>query len=270
MICLSAIATLAIGALIKSPVDSYKTLSGLTYKSEVNLPKEQAERLKLDIYYPKDKKDFATVIWFHGGGLTGGDRYIPEQLKGKGIAVVAASYRLSPLVKSPTYIEDAAAATAWVFKNISKYGGAPSKIFVSGHSAGGYLTLMLGLDKAWLAKEGIDADKVAGLVPFSPQCITHFTIRKERGIRDTQPIVDKMAPLFHVRGDAPPLLLITGDRNLELLGRYEENAYMWRMMKLNGHKDVELCELQGFDHGNMPEPAFPLLLRFIKKHTTKT
>jgi hypothetical protein len=35
-----------------------------------------------------------------------------------------------------------------------------------------------------------------------------------------------MAPLYHVRKDAPPLLLITGDRDLELLGRYQENAYL--------------------------------------------
>lgn len=269
MICFTALATLAIGALIGNSADSYTTLTGVAYKSEANLPKDQVDRLKLDIYFPKDKKDFATVVWFHGGGLTGGDRYIPNELKNKGIAVIAPSYRLNPAVNSPVYIEDAAAAAAWVFKNISKYGGAPSRIFVSGHSAGGYLTLMLGLDKTWLAKEGLDADKIAGLVPFSPQCITHFTIRQERGIKDTQPIVDSFAPLFHVRGDAPPLLLITGDRNLEMLGRYEENAYMWRMMKLNGHKDAELCELQGFDHGNMPEPAFPLLLRFIEKHTPK-
>lgn len=269
MICLSALATLAIGMLIDGPADTYQTLTAITYKTEANLPKDQAERLKLDIYYPKDKKGFATVVWFHGGGLTGGDRYIPNELKGKGIAIVAPSYRLNPTVKSPVYIEDAAAAAAWVFRNIDKYGGTKDRIFISGHSAGGYLTLMLGLDQSWLKKDGVEANSIAGLIPFSPQCITHFTVRKERGIRDTQPIVDKMAPLYHVRGDAPPLLLITGDRNLEMLGRYEENAYMWRMMKLNGHKDVELCELQGFDHGNMPEPAFPLLLRFIEKHSSK-
>jgi hypothetical protein len=74
-----------------------------------------------------------------------------------------------------------------------------------------------------------------------------------------------MAPLFHVRADAPPVLLITGDRTLELFGRYEENAYHWRMMKLSGHKDIELHELKGFDHGGMVEPSYPLLLDFVKR-----
>ena len=68
-----------------------------------------------------------------------------------------------------------------------------------------------------------------------------------------------------MRADAPPMLLITGDRELELLGRYEENAYMLRMMKLAGHKQTTLYELQGFDHGGMAEPAFPLLLKEVKR-----
>lgn len=71
---------------------------------------------------------------------------------------------------------------------------------------------MCGLDKRWLAKLGVDADDLAGLIPLSPQVITHFTIRDERGIEETQPIIDDLAPLFHVRKDAPPILLVTGDR----------------------------------------------------------
>ena len=43
--------------------------------------------------------------------------------------------------------KDAAAAVAWVFNNIEDYGGRSELIFVSGHSAGGYLASMLGLDK---------------------------------------------------------------------------------------------------------------------------
>jgi len=65
------------------------------------------------------------------------------------------------------------------------------------------------------------------------------------------------------RGDARPLLLITGDREMEMLGRYEENAYLCRMMKLAGHQRTTLYELDGFNHGNMPEPAFPLLRREV-------
>jgi hypothetical protein len=102
------------------------------------------------------------------------------------------------------------------------------------------------------------------LISLSGQAITHFTIREERGIPGTQPIIDEFAPLYHVRKDAPPLILITGDRELELLGRYEENAYLMRMMKLNGHQTTKLYELDGYDHGIL-EAAFPLMIKEILK-----
>ena len=220
------------------------------------------ERCVLDIYYPKNSKKFATIVWFHGGGLTAGNKEIPEALREQGFCVVAPNYRLSPKVKSPKYIEDAA-AVAWVFNNINQLGGDSSLIYLSGHSAGGYLDLMVGLDKKWLNTYHIDANRIAGLIPFSAQTITHFIIRNERGISDTQPMVDEFAPLYYVRADAPSLLLITGDRELEMLGRYEENAYLARMMKIAGHKDTRLYELQGYGH-NITEPAFPLLIKEVQ------
>ncbi|WP_149274281.1 alpha/beta hydrolase [Pareuzebyella sediminis] len=220
------------------------------------------ERCKLDVYYPKDTTGVATAIWFHGGGLENGEKHIPEGLLKKGIIVVTVNYRMHPKVKHPVYIEDAAAAVAWTFNHISEFNGDPKKIFVTGHSAGGYLASMVGFDKHYLNKHGIDADDIAGLIPFSGHAITHFTVRKEMGIAGTQPIIDAYAPLFHVRKDAPPTLLITGDRDLELLGRYEENAYFHRMLKVIGHPEVTLMELDGYGH-NMVYPAIPLLLDFM-------
>jgi len=67
-----------------------------------------------------------------------------------------------------------------------------------------------------------------------------------------------------VRPDAPPLLLITGDRELELLGRYEENAYLMRMMRVAGHPDTRIMELDGYGH-DMVEPAIPLLLNEVRR-----
>jgi dienelactone hydrolase len=245
----------------------YALKENISYRTveETNNDSYISERCKLDIYYPEKTKDFTTVVWFHGGGITSGNKHIPEKLKKQGIAIVAVNYRLSPKVKCPSYIEDAAAAVAWTFKNIEKYGGNPKKIVVSGHSAGGYLTSMIGLDKKWLAKYNIDANEIAMMVPFSGHCITHMTISKERGIPDTRPVIDEFAPLYHVRADAPPLILISGDREREMLGRYEENAYMMRMMKVAGHQKTKLYELDSFDHGGMASPAYEILLSEIKK-----
>ncbi len=248
---------------------SYETKLDIPYYSkEVMADDAYMQKMCVfDLYYPTNIKDFPTVIWFHGGGLTGGKRFIPEYLKNRGFAVIGVDYRLSPRVKAIMCIQDVAAATAWVFKNIERYGGNKDLVFISGMSAGGYLTYMIGLDKSYLADHDIDADKIAGLIPFSGHAITHFTIRKEMEIPRHQPLIDQFAPLYHVRKDAPPLLIITGDRELEMLGRYEENAYMMRMMKVAGHERVKIYELDGNDHGQMMYPAFPLLVREVKERT---
>jgi hypothetical protein len=51
---------------------------------------------------------------------------------------------------------------------------------------------------------------------------------------------------------------------MELYGRYEEHAYLARMMKLVGHRNTTLYDLQGYNHG-MKIPVYPLLFKFIRK-----
>ena len=225
----------------------------------------EKERCKLDIYYPTDTSGCPVVVWFHGGGLTSGNKSFPWKLKEKGMVLVAVNYRLLPKVEIQECLDDAAAAVAWVFDNIDGYSGDRKKIFVSGHSAGGYLTAMIGLDRKWLAGYNSNADEIAGLIPFSGQMISHFAYRDMKGIGNLQPLIDEYAPLYHVRNDAPPLILITGDRDIELFGRYEENAYMWRMMGLTGHTETYLYEIDGHGHGAMAEPAYHILEHHIRR-----
>ncbi len=241
---------------------NYATILNLDYRTSNDLCDH--DRCKLDIYYPENVEDFPTVVWFHGGGLTSGEKFIPEQLKNSELAIVSVNYRLLPQANLSDCIDDAAAAIAWTFKEISEYGGDPNKIFISGHSAGGYLAAMVGLDKKWLYVYGIDSDAIAGLIPFSGHAISHFAYRQSKGMKDTQPSIDEFAPLYYVRPDAPPLIIISGDREMELLGRYEENAYFWRMMKVAGHTETYLYELGGYNHGDMATPAFHILKNHIK------
>lgn len=236
---------------------TYETEKDVAYTAKTD--GYSKERLKLDVHHPTDTAGVPVIVWFHGGGLTSGNKSVPEELAGRGYVVIAPNYRLIPNVGVEECIDDAAEAVAWAFANAAEYGGDPSKIFVSGHSAGGFLTSMVGLDKKRLAKYGIDADRIRGLVPFSGQVITHFSDRKAKGIGELTPYVDDNAPLFYVRKDAPPYIIVTGDAGLELFGRYEENLYMWRMMKLAGHPDVGIYKLDGYNHGDMCHPAFHIL-----------
>ena len=252
------------GPKISAQDTTYRTIKNIAYRNAAN--DAYIDSLcRLDLYYPIDKKGFPTVVWFHGGSLTGGKRDIPKALRDKGFAVVGVDYRLTPHVKVADCLDDASAAAAWTVKHIASYGGDPSQIFIAGHSAGGYLTLMIGLDKRWTAPYGIDPDTAfAALIPYSGQVVTHFARRKELGIPNTQVVVDDMAPLNHVRADCPPILLLSGDRELELKGRYEEIAYFWRMMQVAKHPNVKLREFDGFKHGNMPQAGHYLTIRYIR------
>ena len=222
----------------------YKEIDDILYVSPNDTSSYRQERCKLDLYYPTDaNRPFKTIVWFHGGGLTEGHKDIPGDLKNQGVAVVAPNYRLYPRAHNPQYTEDAA----------------------SGHSAGGYLTLMLCLDKDYLGKFGVDADSIKGYFPIGGQTATHYTIRRERGISFTSPIVDKYAPLNNVRKLSTRLVLITGDRKLEQMGRYEENLYLKSVLEGIGNHEIPIHELSGFDHGGAGWPGRILMMQYITK-----
>lgn len=245
---------------------NYKTVSDISYTAKDDAYSK--ERLKLDVYYPEGMEQCPVIVWFHGGGLEAGNKEIPEQLKGKGYVVVGVNYRLLPKVTIDKTLDDAAEAVAWVFKHINEYGGSKQKIVVTGHSAGGYLGMLLCLNKAWLAKYDVNADDVLMYVPFSGQAVTHYNVRKMQGLQPLQVTIDEYAPIYWVRNDCPPLVLICGDRELELFGRYDENQYLARMMKLVGHNETYLYEIGGHDHGAMVGPSFHILEAHIKKALT--
>lgn len=260
------VALAAFGTTVRAQNSMYKTAENRAYRGVTGDASIEA-MCRLDVYAPTDKPGFATVIWLHGGGLTGGRREIPEGLRDKGLAVVGVGYRLAPEVSVATCIDDAAAAAAWVVKHIAEFGGNPKLIFVAGHSAGGYLSSMIGLDKRWMARYGLDPDEAfAALIPYSGQAVTHFERRRELGIAATQPLVDSLAPMTYVRANCRPVLILSGDRELEMLGRYEENAYFWRMFRVVGHPDVQLMEFDGYDHGNMPQAGHPVAVRYIRDY----
>ena len=147
------------------------------------------------------------------------------------------------------YIEDAAASIAWTFDNISKYGGDRDKIFLSGHSAGGYLTLMTGMDGQYLEKHGISHMDLAGLMPIAGQTITHSTIRREREIQDGTQFVDEFAPLHYAHVVGSPCLCICGSDDLPLRGA--ENIYFVEVQKEAGNTNVSYLEVEGRDHGTI-------------------
>lgn len=239
---------------IAAPAEDVRVIKDVCYRPQGETEYER-QRCKLDLYLPTDGNDFATIVWFHGGGIQSGDKAgeiahsLGKRFASLGIAVASVNYRLSPDVQYPAYIDDAAAAFAFVHREIVRYGGSQKRVFLSGHSAGGYLTAMVGIDGKYIAKHRLRSEDIAGLLPVAGQMITHSTVRKERGIPRTRPIIDEAAPAYHVRADAPPFLNIVGSQDLP--ARAEENHYFVAAMKAAGHEDVTYLEVEGRNHGTV-------------------
>lgn len=259
--------------------DGYRIEKNLFYKSGSNLSEYEKERCFLDLYLPKASKSFPVIVWFHGGSLEhfskddDFNKNLAKHFASKGVAVAVVNYRLYPEAKYPSYIEDAAASVSWVINHIQEYGGNSQAVFISGHSAGGYLTYMLGMDHQYLESVGVKIDKIAGIIPVSGQTFTHYTIRKERGIPnpETTPVIDEAGPCFHAKKSAPPVLAICGDQDPQ--DRIEENQYFIALLKKVGHLNAEYCEIKDRNHWNLilmiPNPEDPVseaVLTFISKH----
>ena len=216
-----------------------------------------------DAFIPAEK-NFPSVIFFHGGAMKeGGPQRVPEY-EARGWAVFSPTYRFYPKTHPKEILRDAAQSVAWAFARIKEHGGDTKRVALGGFSAGGYLALQLVMDPSYLEEVGLSVDQIAAVVSYSGHTITHMTVREAQGIPATQPVIDAYAPAYHVRPNTPPILLMTGDRELELNGRYEENAYFWRMMKVVDHADIKLIELKGFGH-DISQPGHKPALSFLEK-----
>lgn len=269
----------ALGCLVQSAfAQGVDVRENISYKSGHDLTDYERTRCALDLYVPTGVNDFPVIVWFHGGGLTEGDKAektqadISRSLAARGIGVASVNYRLSPKVTFPAYVEDAAASVAWVLDNIEDYGGDARNVFVSGHSAGGYLAAMVGADGHYLAAHGHSLDDLAGLMPISGQMVTHGTVRVERDLPPARPIIDAAAPVFHISDGAPPWLAIAGSEDNP--ARAEENAYFIAALKSVGHTDATYREFEGRTHGSIVsmiprkgDPVAQAIVEFVEHHT---
>jgi acetyl esterase/lipase len=113
------------------------------------------------------------LIYVHGGAMTRGDKRNvgrkPEYYCSRGWVLVSINYRLSPAVRHPAHVEDAAAAVAWVTRNVGRYGGDPSRIALMGHSAGALIAALLATDERRLGAHGLGLDTFDAIVLLEGQ-----------------------------------------------------------------------------------------------------
>ena len=203
--------------------------------------------LKLDIYYPKTADGpVPAVVYVHGGGWTAGEKStgageveIPE-LVSRGYLVASINYRLAPEHKFPAQIEDVKCAIRFLRANASRYGIDPERIGAWGGSAGGHLVALLGTTDAsagWDGSGGYagESSRVKAVVDlFGPTDLTAIvpgtsnasTLENVFGTSDPRSEIAKLAsPVTHVSADAPPFLIIHGDKDNVVPLRQSEILY---------------------------------------------
>lgn len=237
---------------------------------------------KLDLFLPKDRKDFPVLFFVHGGSWRHGDKgflgmysTLGTFLARHGIGAVVINYRLTPAVTHPEHIKDVARAFAWTYRNIAKYGGRSDEIFVSGHSAGGHLIALLATDDAYLKAEGLGLETIRGAIPISGVYRIPEGNRVFDAVFGTDPKARKEAgPVCHVRPDAPPFLIIYADKDFAVCGQgpSEEFCQALRLQK----SPAESLEVKHRNHLTVlldattdADPAARAILDFIARHTQK-
>jgi acetyl esterase/lipase len=250
-----------------------KTVKDVTYCEGKD---EDKAKHKLDLYLPKDQKDFPVLFFVHGGAWVFGDRWmygtVGKTFAKNGVGFVAISYRLSPGVQHPAHAEDVAAAFAWTHKNIAGHGGRADRIFVCGHSAGGHLCSLLTLDERYLKAHKLSAKDIRGAAPLSGVYTISETGQMFEKVFGTDAEVRKQAsPLTHVGGKHPPFLIGYAEKDYPSLDVGAER--LGKKLKECGC-EMELVRVKDRDHVTLmssmakdTDPMTQAVLRFIAKHS---
>ena len=232
-------------------------------------------RCRYDLYLPDGTDTCPLIIYFYGGSLKKGAKEgnrLARAAVEAGYAVAVPDYRLIPEVSYPAFIEDAADAVCAVMRGMEQYTDRVSRIFVGGHSAGAYLSMMLAFDRHYLDVRGIDRSKIAGWLFISGQPTTHFSVLESRGMDKRAVIIDDTAALWYVRSDVgEPALIVTCDADLAC--RREQNYLLLATLKRFGYTSLlRFADIQNCSHGGLVKPdengkvpVMPHIIDFISE-----
>jgi len=199
-------------------------------------------RQHLDIYVPDGLTEPAGVIvFYYGGSWKMGKKedylFAGQAFASKGYVTVIADYRLYPEVYFPDFMHDSAQALVWVHNHIADYGGDAKKLFVVGHSAGGYIAVMLATNDAYIKEADGKPSWISGAIgiagPYDFLPITDPIVKKVF----SREAPEKTQPITFVKPGLPPMLLLWGDADEEVWGHNSKN--MAAKLRANGNSVTE-------------------------------
>ncbi len=219
------------------------TLSGCSFKRisrskdiVYQLADQKIPEQKLNIFAPKKHaQDKNVLIFIHGGNWNSGRKsqynLIGRHWAKKDIVTVIIDYPLSPAANYETMAEASAQAVKWVKENISKYGGNPERIFVSGHSAGGHLAALISTDDQYFKNLGIE-NPIAGTILIDAAGLDMDGYLQEERFEKghtymntftSDPAIWKKAtPLYHLHKSMPPMLIYRGGKTYPSISKSNE------------------------------------------------
>lgn len=197
----------------------------------------QSPAERLDVYLPDSDTPVPAMIHIHGGGWRGGSKdYVPKFLldlvESKQLAVISVEYRFTDVAIHPAQVNDCLRVVQFVRAHAQQWKIDPSRIGVTGGSAGGHLSLYVALhddiaDAASTDDVGKQSSRVACAISFAGptdwsllnQLIhVHPAYRQLIGYEPGTP-VEKMdaakmtdvSPISLVSRDDPPIMQVHGD-----------------------------------------------------------
>jgi acetyl esterase/lipase len=219
-------------------------------------------RQMFDVFTPSTagtERPLPVLVFFYGGGWDSGSRdvygWAAQALAAQGFVVAVPDYRLVPEVHFPTFIQDAAAATARVAQTAATYGGDPDRLGVLGHSAGAHLAMMIALDRRYMQAAGAPdlikaAAGLAGPYEFLP-----FDVAASVNAFGRAPDPLQTQPLTFARADAPPIWL--GHGTADVTVHDEDSVFLdARTRELGGRSELKLYP--GLSHEDLIATFSPL------------
>ena len=241
---------------------------------------------KVDLYLPTNASGATPVLMYmHGGGWVRGNkesnvlRLLPYLQMGW--AVVNVQYRLGPVSLAPAAVEDCLCALRWVIRNADEYNFDTSRIVLTGHSAGGHLTLTTGMIPASAGLDrqcqGTEELQVAAMINWygitdvgdlleGPN-MKSYAVEWMGSLLNRIDIAHILSPMTYVREDLPPIFTIHGDVDPSV--PYQHAVRFHAALDRAGVSN-EFHTVPGGGHGrfNLEETMeiFKKLHRFLRQH----
>jgi acetyl esterase/lipase len=229
-------------------------------------------RQQLDIYRPRvlPESGCPVLLQIHGGAWMMGDKGgqalpLMYEMASRGWICVAANYRLSPSVSYPTHLQDCKKALCWIRENGDEYGMDTGFVAVTGGSAGGHLTAMMGLtaNDPELQPDHPDVDTtVQAAIPFygvydflvrydqhpNKQTYERFLAGKviHETLQDNPTLWDSASPVSRIHADAPPFMVLHGTH--DSLAVVNEGRVFSRKLREVSQNPVVYVEMPGAEH----------------------